>query len=357
MRVLHLLDVNSPWGGPCTQRLVADVIARLQQPMFGGWAVHDVLLIGSRRDAIAAIDCGLRALGTICPLGANRGRTIAARTPLARWLHAARASGAPPTLIHSWTSATGALAALAAPKMPRVVTMHAMAVDPQSPHLIPRARVRERWLHEHGLALNQFVLGMLSEPPERFDARQSMHVGARTGLSSRRVSMVMSGRTFGRPEQERCLAQLGLDHSIIQDELILRPWEVAAGLDAALVLAPLPEPSSSGNGNRLNMSALPALWAISAGVPIIAESHAPLQGLVCHEQTGLLVPPGDMNQSCDRLLRLYDDQQFARQLSDAARSKALQRFSIDLFCSRLTEAYQRALADGRAQYIDVAAIA
>lgn len=357
MRVLHLLDVNSPWGGPCTQRLAADVIARLQQAEFGGWTAHDVLLIGGRRDAITAAECGLHVLGTICPLGTNRGRTIAARTSLARWLQAARFSGALPTLIHSWTSTTGALAALAAPKLPRVVTMHSMAIDPRSPHLTPRVRVRERWFREYGLALDQFVLGMLSEPPERFDARQAMHVGARTGLSSRRVSMVMSGRTFGRTEQQRCLAQLGLDHSIIQDELMLRPWEVAAGLDAALVLAPLPEMWSSPHASRLSMSALPALWAIAAGVPVIAESHAPLHGLIRHEHTGLLVPPGDMNQACDRLLRLYDDRHFAGRMAEAARSEAAQRFSMDLFCSRLNDAYHRVLADGRAEYIDVPASA
>lgn len=356
MRVLHLIDANAPWGGPCAQRLAADVIVRLRSPEFGGWAVHDVLMIGGRNDAIAALDRGLHVRGTIQPVGARHGRTLGARRSLECWLREATAAGVGPAIVHSWTTSTGALAALAAPGLPRVVTMHPMAVDQHSPHIRPRDQVREHWLRTHGVALDHFVLGFIGEPPERFDARQAMHVGARTGLSSRRIIMVMSGRTFGRAEQHRCLAQLGLDHSVIQEEAIAHPWEIAAGLDAALVLAPMRGQFRRATGDPMSMSSMPALWAIAAGVPIIAESHAPLCGLVTHERTGLVVPPGDMNQACDRLLRLYDDRPFARRLTDAARSEAERRFSMRAFCARVNDAYRRALVDNRAEYLDMAAL-
>ena len=342
MRVLHLIDVASPWGGPCTQRLAAQSIARLQQ---AGWPTHDVLLIGRWSDAREAASCGLNVTGTIWPL---QGRTLSASRAFGRWLAAARHASTAPDVIHAWSSSAGALAAVAAAAFPRVITPRPLAVDLAPSALTPRREIRERWLREEGVALDEYVLGLLGEPADRFDARQAMHVGARTGLSSRRIRMIMSGRAMGRPQQHRFLAQLDLDQVIVQDERITRPWEVIRGLDAALVLAPTPRR----HGGNAGLSSLPALWAHAARVPVIAEANAPLDGLVTHDRTGLMFPPRELNVACDRLARLHDDRSLAGRLTDAAHHMASARFPIDVFCTRLDEAYRRAIDERRAAYLE-----
>jgi len=342
MRVLHLIDVASPWGGPCTQRLAAQSIARLEQ---AGWPAHDVLLIGRRSDARDAARCGLNVTGTIWPL---HGRTLAAGRAFGRWLAACRNAGAAPDVIHAWSSSAGALAAVTAAAFPRVVTPKPLAVDLAPSAFTPRREIRERWLREKGVALDEYVLGLLGEPAERFDARQAMHVGARTGLSSRRIRMIMSGRALGRPEQQRFLARLDLDQVIVQDERITRPWEVIRGLDAALVLAPAPRRRS----NSAGLSSLPALWAHAARVPVIAEANAPLDGLVTHDRTGLMFPPRELNVACDRLARLHDDRTLASRLTDVAHQLASDRFPLDVFCTRLDGAYRQAIEERRAAYLE-----
>lgn len=342
MRVLHLIDVASAWGGACTQRLAAQTIVRLQA---AGWPDHQTLLIGRQSDARDAAQCGLNAVGTIWPL---RGRTLGAVRGLTRWLAACRHAGAAPDVIHAWSSSAGALAAMAAAEFPRVVTPKPLAVDLRPAVRTPRDVIRDRWQRADGVGRDEFVLGLLGEPAECFDARHAMHVGARTGLSSRRIRMVMSGSALGRPEQQRFLAQLDLDQVIVQDEGALRPWEIVEGLDAALMLAPAPRRRCGGQ----SLSSLPALWAAAAEVPVIAEATAPLDGLVQHEQTGLIFPAGDLNVACDRLARLHDDRPLAQRLTKAAHRAATKRFTIEVFSRRVSEAWRQAIDERRAAYLE-----
>lgn len=344
MRVLHLIDVASPWGGACTQRLAADLLERLARPEFGGHRTHDVLIIGQDNDIAAACACGLHAAGSIWPL---RGRTLSARSALTRWLHAAALAGRSPDLIHAWTADSGALAALAAPHLPRVVTPRPLAADLDASCFTPRDEVREHWRRDEGIEHDEFVLGLLGEPVECFDARVAMHVGARTGLSSRRIRMIMSGRALGRPESQRFLERLDVSRAVVQDEAARRPWEIMRGMDAALSIAPAPSHRWHGR----SPSSLPVLMAQAAGVPVIAEEDAPHDGLVTNEQTGLVFPSGDLNGACLRLARLHDEHLLAQRLTDAAQAAVVDHYSIDLFCRRLDDAYRRAVEQGRNEYL------
>jgi hypothetical protein len=335
MRVLHLLDVRSLRGGPCTQRLIADVITCLGNDHLPNWH-HDVLLIGRGVDVRDAGVCGLAALGAIWPC---RGRTLSATRTLRRWLEQAQRCGSAPDLIHAWTTTAGARATVAAPHMPRVVTTRPSAVDPDSPAFLSRQQVRARWSREGVVHDDEFVLGVLGEPAERFDARRAMHVGARTSLSGRRIRMLMSGRSLGRAAAQRFLGLIDLDRAVVQDDAIERPWEIARGLDAALLLTP------TSPMNVAEFSSMPLLCAWAAGVPVIAESDAPLDGLLEDGCNGLVFPPDDFNAACDSLRRLYDDRAEARRLGDAGRELVTRRFHTAQFCTQLVDGYLRALGD------------
>jgi glycosyltransferase involved in cell wall biosynthesis len=345
MRVLHLIDPLSPWAGPCTLRALADFTHRYGNGVDRS-ENDDVLIIGRTAEMRLADECGVEAIGSIWPRG---GRTVAAAPALRRWLIAARDAGAAPDLIHAWSSGCGALAALAAPHVPRVVTPRAAAVEIESPRLPSREAVRQRWREDHGVLDTEFVLGLLGEPVHRFDARQAMHVGARAGLSSRRIRLVMSGRSLGRAESERFLARLDLDRVVVQDEGVERPWEVLRGLDAALLLAPAASGGSPHDDNDL--SVLPLPWAWAAQVPVVAEASAPICGLIEDGHNGQLFPAGDLNAACDRVARLYDDRALSQRLAATGRALVEQRFSMEIFADKVVRAYRAAAGELRVAYV------
>ena len=104
---------------------------------------------------------------------------------------------------------------------------------------------------------------------------------------------------------------------------------------------------------RIERSGHPALMAQAAGVPIIAEADAPLDGLVEHDRTGLTFPPGQLNVGCDRLVRLHDDRVLAKRLTDAAREQAVRGYSIQTLCERLETAYHQAIDERRSAYLEL----
>jgi hypothetical protein len=351
--VLHLIDPRSPCAGPGTLRLLADFISRDRHANVAANGAdqaitHTVLVIGRGAEERLAHSCGVDPIGSIWPRG---GRVLGAAPAVRRWLSAARSAGALPDLAHAWSGGCAALAAVAAPALPRVVTPTPAAIEIDSPHIIGREAVRERWLRHEGVQHDEFVIGLLGENVNRFDARQAMHVGARTGLSSRRVRLVISGSSMGRPAAHRFLAALDLDRSIIQDEAVAQPWRVLSGLDAALLLAPVADGTWHGHRSEPSLSLLPLLWAWAGGVPVIAEESAPLSGLLQHGVNGLSFPAGDLNTACDRVARLHDDRELARRLVQAGRLLMRERFALDEFCQRVHEGYDQALRRSRVVYI------
>jgi glycosyltransferase involved in cell wall biosynthesis len=70
--------------------------------------------------------------------------------------------------------------------------------------------------------------------------------------------------------------------------------------------------------------------------PVIAASIGGLGELVRDGETGLLVPPGEAAPLRDAIVRLAGDRALARQMGEAGRARALQRF-LQSFCTDRTE--------------------
>jgi glycosyltransferase involved in cell wall biosynthesis len=85
-----------------------------------------------------------------------------------------------------------------------------------------------------------------------------------------------------------------------------------------------------------------AIEALASGVPIVAYETGGLPELVEHQQTGLLVPPGDQNALAGALARVLSDSALRQQLSEGARAKA-RCFDIDHHVMQLLSLYQRVL--------------
>jgi glycogen synthase len=79
--------------------------------------------------------------------------------------------------------------------------------------------------------------------------------------------------------------------------------------------------------------------AMAHGKPVVASAVGGLKGLVDHEVTGLLVPPGDVGALRAAIQRLLDDHELRMRLGAAAREKVTAMCGWDSVTSRTLDAY------------------
>ena len=83
--------------------------------------------------------------------------------------------------------------------------------------------------------------------------------------------------------------------------------------------------------------------AMAAGAPVVATAVSGIPELVEHEVNGLLVEPDDPHALADALLRLHEDPELTRRLTDErAATRCSERFDGD----RLAQHARRALPGG-----------
>lgn len=86
--------------------------------------------------------------------------------------------------------------------------------------------------------------------------------------------------------------------------------------------------------------------AMAHGRPVVAADVGGLRDLVVHEETGLLVPPRDVDALRQALHRLLADRELRRRLGDAGRARIAERFTWNRFAAETLRAYDDALAAG-----------
>jgi glycosyltransferase involved in cell wall biosynthesis len=85
--------------------------------------------------------------------------------------------------------------------------------------------------------------------------------------------------------------------------------------------------------------------AMAHGRPVVASAVGGLLDLVVDGETGILVPPGDVEALRRELRRLLADVSLRRRLGEAGRARVRERFSWDAVTAATLEAYRRALGD------------
>ena len=83
--------------------------------------------------------------------------------------------------------------------------------------------------------------------------------------------------------------------------------------------------------------------AMAHGRPVVAGNVGGLRDLVVHEQTGLLVPPGDVAALRDALRRLLADQSLRHRLGEAGRARIAEHFTWQRFADETLRAYEDGL--------------
>jgi glycosyltransferase involved in cell wall biosynthesis len=81
---------------------------------------------------------------------------------------------------------------------------------------------------------------------------------------------------------------------------------------------------------------------------VVASEAGDLPEVVRHDQTGLLVAPGELEPLTAAVLRLLDDPGLRRQLGEAGRRMVLEAYSREHMLKATEEVYARALAGGGA---------
>ena len=84
--------------------------------------------------------------------------------------------------------------------------------------------------------------------------------------------------------------------------------------------------------------------AMAYGRPVVASAVGGLLDLVVDEETGLLVPPGDVGALRKALRRLLADEELRARLGANARRRAEETLSWERVTDRTLAAYEEALA-------------
>jgi glycosyltransferase involved in cell wall biosynthesis len=195
----------------------------------------------------------------------------------------------------------------------------------------------ERARAELGLEADSFVVLLLGRISDWKGQDVLARALADSALAERSVVGVVAGSPWpGAEEPERELERLKRELAL-GDRLRLVGFRddietLLAAADAVAVPSTRPEPFG-----------LVALEAAAAGVPVIAAAHGGLPEIVRHEQTGLLVEPGDPAELAAGLLSLADDPTRARRLGDAARADVADRFTHDRMLTAVQAHYDALL--------------
>jgi glycosyltransferase involved in cell wall biosynthesis len=84
--------------------------------------------------------------------------------------------------------------------------------------------------------------------------------------------------------------------------------------------------------------------AMAVGLPVVATSVGGIPELVSHDETGLLVKPGDAHDLADGILRLLDQPARARAYGEAARRAIASRYSFERMVGDFDALYVAELA-------------
>jgi glycosyltransferase involved in cell wall biosynthesis len=98
------------------------------------------------------------------------------------------------------------------------------------------------------------------------------------------------------------------------------------------------------------------LEAMAAGLPVInTDLPTGVPHVARDGREGLTVPPGDPAALAAAINKLLDDQNFARRLGSAARTRVAAEYRAEVFVRRTEEVYEAAVAERRASIAALAA--
>ena len=90
-----------------------------------------------------------------------------------------------------------------------------------------------------------------------------------------------------------------------------------------------------------------SIEAMAAGKPVIATAVGATPEAVIDGETGILVPPKDVEAMATALIRLVDDSELQSRLGNAGRRHVERNYSVNNYVQRLDELYRQLLGNRR----------
>ncbi len=202
---------------------------------------------------------------------------------------------------------------------------------------IPRRKVRRLW---NGIDLARFAyLGPQEGGPVVMVARLSPEKDAATLVRAAALAvraepsfrLEIAGDGACLPSLRALTTELGLD-AHVRFHGAVRDVPALLARASAFVLPSISEGVS-----------LTLLEAMARGLPVVATRVGGTPEVVLHEQTGLLVPPGDPAALAERLVSLLRDPARGRQLGLAGRRRVEESFSVTAMLRQYEELYHQVL--------------
>jgi glycosyltransferase involved in cell wall biosynthesis len=92
-----------------------------------------------------------------------------------------------------------------------------------------------------------------------------------------------------------------------------------------------------------------AIEAMMRGTTVVASNTGGLREIVRDQETGLLVPPGDVGALAKALLTLATNQSLCERMGAAGRRVALAEYTTSGYVDRIEQIYSRLIGKGHHQ--------
>jgi glycosyltransferase involved in cell wall biosynthesis len=181
---------------------------------------------------------------------------------------------------------------------------------------------------EHGYLLN---VGRLDDPRKNTSLLLRAYAAARTRLPTL-PRLLLAGPAPPAPDSWQLVSALHLTGNVQYIGPLGRRELADTYRDAAAFVL-----SSNEEGQGIVV-----VEAMASGLPIVATSCIGPSELITHGVEGLLTPVGSVADLADAIVRLGTDPDLRRQMSHAARCRAVREFSLERAGARLCGIYRTA---------------
>jgi L-malate glycosyltransferase len=265
------------------------------------------------------------------------GRACGARVVVEETSHATNRSRAGHALFRALAAVSDACVAISpavgdylvdVTGVPRAkLTVISNGVFAPAPPSAPRSELRRNL----GLPEASLVVGTVCRLNDDSHKRVSDLLRALVQLSDLNVHLLIVGEGPERPAMERLARDLGVDqraHFVgYRDDV----GDAYATMDVFALV-------SAREGFGLSLAE-----AMLAHLPVVATAVGGIRDIVVHEQTGILVPPADVDAIAAALRRLLDAPAQRQAFADAGRERAQRLFSAERYARDVDAFYSRLL--------------
>ena len=223
-----------------------------------------------------------------------------------------------------------------------------LGVSPRKVHYLPNAAKEPQRGDGRGVRkrhnLGEAPVVLLYTRFYEFDVARGIAVFRRIMDELPTVRFLVVGAALFPQDDARfdhLLAEAGLGQSVVRAGWV--SMEKLADHFAACDVALYPLDDTLVNRAKCSVKLIELL---AAGLPVVADAVGQSAEYIVHDESGLLVPPGDAAAMAEAAIRLLRDEALRRSLSSAAAARIAQRFSWPALADQALMAYGQGNASG-----------